>query len=183
MAVDIAQLSEREQVEVLEAALDLIIKPETWVKGQWKCPVYETKDEKNEFTTFKSITSRPVKDKQGNPLYAYCLEGAINQAVLDLYGYERASALGAYDEQLANEEGDDMGIAVENGTTPTDQISLNELVMQKYANSPMVRNKIAQGETRFAAMLWQDAPETTHEQVIELVRKKLTQLRRRIGRA
>jgi hypothetical protein len=182
MAVDIQQLTEREQIDVLEAALALIIKPETWVKGQWKCPLYQGEKpgtlvtDKNPWATFQE----PARDEKGNPLYAYCLEGAINQAVVDLYGIDRATTLGAYDEYLAESEGEDMGIAVESGTTPTDVISLNELVVQKYADTPIVAAKLRLGETSFAAMNWQDASETTHEQVIALVKKKLGQLRRRV---
>lgn len=180
MSVDIAQLTEREQIEVLETALELIIEPETWVKGEWKCPVYASPEGKVAAINKPWNEELPqAKDERGNPLYAYCLEGAINQAVVDLYGIDRAISLGAYDDELA--EDGELGIAVEHGSTPTDVMSLNELVIQKHADVPVVAVKVAAGDRRFAAMNWQDAPETTHEQVIALVKKKLGQLRRRVS--
>lgn len=182
MAVDIAQLNEQEQIDVLEAALELIIKPDTWVKGQWKCPVYEDTPED---VHIGPARSRPqAQDESGNPLYAYCLEGAINQAVVDLYGIPRAESLGAWSERAVENNDDEMlGIAVEEGRTPTDIISLNELVLQKYSGDPMVEAKRRSGDSSFAAMLWQDNPTTTHAQVIALVKRKLSQLRRRTSRA
>jgi hypothetical protein len=179
MAVDIQQLTEREQIDVLEAALALIIKPDTWVKGQWKCPVYQ--DDK---ATMLAGQRCQAKDEKGNPLYAYCLEGAINQAVVDLYGIARAERLGAWDERAVEDNDDEMlGIAVECGVTPTNMISLDELVMSKYSDSPAIQSKIRAGNSEFAAMLWQDDPQTTHEQVVGLVKKKLGHLRRRVSRA
>jgi hypothetical protein len=182
MSVDIAQLKEQEQIDVLERALELIIKPDTWVKGQWKCPVYEDKSKTTIFNPYAN--AKQATDEKGNPLYAYCLEGAINQAVVDLYGIPRAEALGAWSEEAAeNNDSDDLGIAVEEGRTPTDIISLNELVMQKYSDNPAIVGKHRSGDSQFAAMLWQDHPETTHAQVVGLVKRKLAQLRRRASRA
>jgi hypothetical protein len=87
------KISLEEQKKILLHAIGLIREPETWVQGSWKCPVPETKNGKAVLKSDGSILG--AKDRNGNDLYQYCIEGAVNQATYDILGEERALALGA----------------------------------------------------------------------------------------
>ena len=154
MAVNLDNLTGQEQIDVLERALFHLRTPERWCQGEWVCTI-------------------PAHNDKGY-INAYCLEGAINQAVVDLYGEDRAKELGAWDESL--------GIAVEDGTTPTEIISLNETVIELYPSE--LEKWMAgrpDGNTDFLAMVWQDKEGRTWEDVTGLLRGKLASLRAQVA--
>lgn len=93
----------KEVVNVIDEALRLIATPETFVQGEWKCPLIE-RDEKGKALLDAQLKPIPKVNKQGEPVYGYCVEGAINQAVLNLFGKERAVKVGAISVDPYNEE-------------------------------------------------------------------------------
>lgn len=78
------ELTLEEQEKILTLAEGYIREPESWVCGTWKCPLYRG--------TGSGITQ--AQGPNGEPLYQYCVEGAVNQATVDVVGEERAITLG-----------------------------------------------------------------------------------------
>lgn len=88
--LDLSKFTKAEKVRILDEAFDLISEPENWIQGTWKCPIRDPK------------TGTTKLDKKGNPKYAYCVEGAVNQAVVNLFGQERANAVGVNQDMSGN---------------------------------------------------------------------------------
>lgn len=75
--------TEEEQENILRTAIGLILEPDSWTPGTWKCEARDLKSGEQKF------------DANGKPLYQYCIQGALNQATYDVLGEGRALELGA----------------------------------------------------------------------------------------
>lgn len=141
-----------EQEEILMVAEGLIREPANWTRGQWKCPAYETskRDKKGRFTSGQRDRK---KDSNGEPMFQYCVEGAVNEATLRVLGKERAQQLG-YSTR---------------GPDPTNLLGLNEISKKLY------------GIER--AMGYNDSPDSTHEGVIRILKEGLRKVRGRMKRS
>ena len=154
MAVNLDNLTTQEQIDVLERALFHLRTPERWCQGEWVCTI--------------------PNYAKGGTMQAYCLEGAINQATVDLFGESRARELGAWDDYD--------GIRTETGRTPTQIISLNDTVIALYPSE--IEEWMASRpneDSDFAAMVWQDQEGRTWEDVTGLLRGKLDSLRTQVA--
>lgn len=80
-----SELTPEEQEKVLLVAQGLLAEPENWVVGRWKCKAMHVVDGKRQQKT----------DANGKGMFQYCIEGAVNQAIYDALGEERALELGA----------------------------------------------------------------------------------------
>lgn len=119
-----------EQEKILRVATGLIREEANWIKGAWKCPVYEyTPSGKPRRMNGEQVLA---KDDNGMPLYKHCVEGAVNQAVYNVLGEERAIELGAawidHDEQVRfdGENGE------EKISYPTEMMQLNRIAFELY---------------------------------------------------
>lgn len=136
-------LTERERHLVMNDAIRLIERPENFVQGDWKCPVYEVPKMEGQPAHREGLSSEalnqiwgwdsdlPVQatDAQGRPLFAYCAEGAINQAGINILGLDRAQELGAW----AGEERYGEAMPAETSTF-SEYLSINELARVMYAD-------------------------------------------------
>lgn len=167
------QLSTEEQIATLTEALRLIRKPESWIKGKWRCPIYEKTPSGK--LRMKNKDRVQETDSKGNPLYAYCLEGAINQAVYNLYGHDRAKTVGAW-----SSFGSDGGFEGDRFIYPTATISIDGLVWDMFKDEIIEARSYTfstSATVNHASLLWQDMDETTHSDVLKVLRKKLRELK------
>ena len=144
------RVSTRERLAIVEEAIRLIRKPGTWTKGKWRCEVGET--------------------RRGDPVYGYCIDGAVGYAALRVLGPKRAAAL----KVKAYDEGDS-----DDGGTVADLLSVRRL-----AFDALVERGVYCGTDDFDESLdysyqveFNDRNETTHGDVLALLRKKARELR------
>lgn len=179
----------QESLLVLNEALSLLATPETFTQGTWKCPVYE-KPRKGEFLT--SPTAK--RDEHGRVIYAYCVEGAINQACINALGEPRAVELGALTAKTG--EGWDVNPEYMQGGKPTELLSLNQLA-DKLFHSIIEEKKpdyLGGDEARSAQIVndcgYQESPsgevaesakQTAYERVTKLLKRKRDALRASLG--
>lgn len=162
------RLTTQEQYDTITAALELIKEPINWCQGEWKCEFY-------------------IPDTN-ECVYQYCLEGAINQAAVNLYGWERAEELGAATEYWQDDPNSAEAIQVETGETLANTLSFDDLVWKLYEEElregcPMIyATNVDEGNHRFAAMNWQDIKGRKHEEVLDLLRRKQRSLKVRLGK-
>jgi hypothetical protein len=160
-----------EQQKILRVALGLIREEANWVRGTWKCPVYE----KTSSGRMRSKNCAPVqaRDGNGNLLYAHCVEGAINQAVYNVLGEERALDLGAAWIDAEEELRFDGDNGEETISYPTAAMQLNEIAYELYAEE--MGWKEFQGEEGRYAMTYNDSG-GTHKGVIKILKTRLKQV-------
>lgn len=129
MGLNTRSFTMKESLLVLDEALHLLRSPERWVRGAWKCPVWELSP-----SGFK--TSHQKRDKDGSPMFAYCIEGAVNQAVINKFGPVRAAALGALRPEACEIPGREFtnGDLDTGQDGPTDLLSVNDIVRELYAD-------------------------------------------------
>lgn len=95
-------LTVEERRQVVTEAIRLIKRPESFVQGHWKCPLWFHREEPNVLIPEGDdyIARRrgliQVKDENDRPVFSYCIEGAINQAGINVLGLDRARHFGAY---------------------------------------------------------------------------------------
>jgi hypothetical protein len=162
-----------EQEKILLVAESLIRQPESWVKGQWKCPVHEqTRDEKGRFSGRREQKT----DENGAPLFQYCVEGAVNEATLRILGKERALKVGAVRLDVSGE------VTVDNPSqvvSPTELMKLDAIAYELHA-SKMGWNETHKGR-RGLAMTYNDS-RGTHEGVLNILRTGLSRVREQLGK-
>lgn len=90
-----------ERAEIIKEALRLLKSPMNWTTGDWKCQLFkhvDTDEVKSEselgYWQKGSSMWEPLTDSDGKRQYAYCVEGAVNQATLNVLGAERAKKIG-----------------------------------------------------------------------------------------
>lgn len=131
-------LSIVERLQIVREAERLISLPDTFLQGAWKCPVYErpkTHEKVQVLTSSVHQTPDPLridglnraKDDSGRPLFAYCVEGAINQAGLNILGGEKAIMLGAAQELP------DGSYEIAENETFSEYLSVNEVARVMFA--------------------------------------------------
>ena len=185
-----------ERAAIVREALRLIKRPDTFIQGEWKCPIYE-KPKTGELVqlpggvaSYSSPETRmltPATDEQGRPLFAYCVEGAINQAGINLLGVERAIQLGATDGSSRYGE-----IEPKHSSGFAEFLSVNEVARVMFAdllsqfgfdadNRPESPAQYINDD--FADMeVWETEhvhveKEESHHRVLEILRERLRQLR------
>ena len=136
----------KESLVILDEALRLIRTPERWTTGKWKCPVYE-RDPKHPGDYLRDPETGSFKqkrDKDGRLMFAYCIEGAVNQAVINKFGPIRAEQVGALRPGSCpiNEAELDFGnealdayrsLPGGGGISATGLISVDDIVIELYA--------------------------------------------------
>lgn len=204
-------LTNQERTEIVDEAIRLITLPHTFIQGEWKCPVFEvpktgerfsvaTEDESGHRINTASVPSNAVqaRDKSGRPVFAYCIQGAINQAAINKLGDKRAIELGAADGTRRYGE-------LEPSHEPyfPDHLSLNDLAAIMYADKFGVDPKAIQ-EYGWEELIGDSEPpiqwlndeggggpdirsadeekrvkrERAHQSVLRVLRRKAKQLRR-----
>lgn len=94
-------LTKQERVAVVKEAIRLVKHPETFIQGQWKCPLYVQPGVEDvlipEIDSYRALHRGLVRalDESDRPIYSYCVEGAVNQAGINILGVERATYFGA----------------------------------------------------------------------------------------
>jgi hypothetical protein len=110
-----------------------------------------------------------MKDENGRPMFAYCIEGAINQATYDVLGEKRALALGAIkvngDDTLSFDGQEDAL-----GFDPTMLLGLDQIAYEWYGE------ELEDGDGGACAMAYNDNI-GTHEGVLGLLREGLARVR------
>lgn len=144
------RVSLEEQEKILLVAMGYLKEEESWTAGKWKCPATDAR-------------RKQKRDDNGNPLYQYCIEGAVNQATHDVMGAERAEALGAISVNPS-------GVITWSGNedvsfTPTQLLGLDAISEKLY------------GE---AAMDYNDSDAASHEGVLNILRTRLTAVQKRL---
>jgi len=173
----------REKADVLKEALRLLRKPENWVTGDWKCELVTDGEfvvaRKDDLALRPGRSSfEPYVDKQGRQQYAYCVEGAINQAMINVLGKERARSIGQ---------------VTESGMTsgaPAELVSVNELLRSMADPEEELitfegaqtydLHRPAQGVNDSLSSYTKKSREHGHAVVTKLLRKRLNQLRYQI---
>lgn len=158
-----------ERADIVKEALRLIRKPESWVRGEWKCPLYtdgEVVVPRTQVAPYQLDTEfHPLTDKAGNPQHAYCVEGAINQAAVNVLGTDRALKVG-------------VGGASLNGGIVTEMVSVNQFLrdLPEEGNGRGRRfHDVWIGDTYRPAQDLNDRG--NHEAVLAVLRARLRQLR------
>lgn len=123
----------KEGIAVLDEALSLLATPEQWTTGAWKCAIFK-RDPKTGFIKYDEDGNAVQKtDKQNRPMYAYCIEGAVNQAVINKFGAVRAKALGALSPVAPKAEDTSSYTNEEiSGPQACDLLSVNDITRELY---------------------------------------------------
>jgi len=143
-------ISLEDQEKILLVAEGLIAEPDSWVRGQWKCPA------------IKPGGMEQKRDANNQPLFQYCIEGAVNQATVNVLGEERARELGVY---VANGHGTSWGETYINGRKPTQLLGLNPVSRKLFGR---------------AAMNYNDAHDSTHDGVLRILRTRFQEVRAKL---
>lgn len=168
-------LSLEEQEKILIIAESLIREPGSWKTGDWKCELWEQKG--GELVQ--------AKDQNGNPLYQYCIEGAVNQATYDVVGEQRALELGAIgtvegefytaEGELVEEERISWNVDEFGGDIygPTDLLGLNEIARNLFPDEVGCLDR--------AAMHYND-DYGTHSGVLKILHTRLQQVQEELAK-
>lgn len=165
----VEHLTLEEQEKVLLVAESYLREPESWVRGKWKCPVVPYG------------STEQATDKNGNPVYQYCIQGAVHQAAYDVLGKERALELGAITEREVEGDGGTHnnvdGYSLRGGRytgipTMTERLGLDDITQELYRRS----------HGALQAMEYNDHEKSTHEGVLEIIRTKLGRVREALGK-
>lgn len=176
-------LTEEEALAVVKEADRLLKTEETWTTGTWKCPVHVTDDCGR---IVRDEMKKPIlkTDEQGRQVYAYCIEGAVNQAVVNLFGRERAVEIGALhpDALTIFQDVDDHDLPdkVLGRGEATFRISLDEVALRLYSHE-IVRDEEDEGEIRGSAQAVNDDIGEFSE-IKNILSVKLRELKARVRR-
>lgn len=98
-----SQLTLEEQENILLVAQGLLDEPGSFVKGAWKCDLH-AKDPNDKRRVLKDEKGNPVQatDSNGQPLYRYCIHGAVNQAAITVLNPARLAEFGVTEEMPLN---------------------------------------------------------------------------------
>lgn len=157
------ELTREEREQILTRALGLIREPANWVTGHWKCEAYET-DENGRLVADADGHAIRAKDKNGRELNQHCIEGAVNQATVEIIGVDRAVLLGAFEGK---------GDVEARGPGPTKALGLNEIAYELYRNE--MQWDVWDPNNTWA-MDYNDGG-GTHEGVLKILRTGLKRLR------
>lgn len=153
-------LTPDEREQILTRAVSLIREPARWTKGRWACPVYE-RDEYD-----RKVRAR---DDNGRELSQHCIEGAVNQATVDVLGEERAFNLRAL--RSTRDENENL-----NGSRMTEMLGLNKIALELYKDKYPGWLQNASG-SRYAMAL-NDFRQTRHATIMKVLRTGLERVRR-----
>lgn len=162
----------------MDEALRLLDSPEKWTTGTWKCEIYELNK--------KTGLREPRTDKKGRQVYAYCIEGAVNQAVINKFGPIRAKELGALRPEAPNKvESEYLSQQIDCGGA-CNLISVNDIAVELYADEWEILRHLDDNNARAAQYVndaqsgdEEDAPEYGYYDVIRI----LTTRRQRVADA
>lgn len=191
-------LTPAERQAVVEESIRLIKRPDTFVQGEWKCPLYE-KPKTHELVPVTDYDLRvgrvhetgesleklvPAKDTSGRPLFAYCVEGAVNQAGINVLGVDRAITYGAASGEEKYGEAD-----VQRDSKFIEYLSVNEVARVMFADifreygdmeDPMFSESPAQliNDGEKGDLYGSGDRTVAHGRVMQMLRRRLTQLRK-----
>ena len=172
----------KESLTILDEALYLIRTPEQWTTGKWKCPIFAKDDAGRTIRDFASPYGyKPKLDEKGRPMFAYCIEGAVNQAVINKFGPIRAEQVGALKPAACGVGGEFTNDELDTGLPGLmDLLSINDIVTELYADEfSLDKNSERQ------AMNFNDRATSTNERlrVYDKIINALRTKRQRIARA
>lgn len=160
------RFTRKERLAVVTEAIRLLKKPETWVKGKWECKLYRDPEG---FLTPKHVSNRgknaEAKDSRGRPLYAYCVNGALNKAAITVLGAKKAAKL--MGGSLREVKEGDLGYTGISEIISTDA-DARQLGEEKYHREV--------GD----ALGLNDDPSTTHEDIMLLLKGKQKELKKQL---
>lgn len=173
-------LTLEEQEKILIVADGLLAEEDNWVKGMWKCPAV-ARDEEGRPIRKDNYGYEQATDKNGNRLYNYCIEGAVNQATYDVVGEERARALGAI-----KGKGEELTFdGSNNRSSPTKRMGLDKIAYDLFADE-MKDMGIWRGSTKRTssglAMSYNDHASYAYKGVKKILRTRLTEVQKALGR-
>lgn len=99
-------LSDQERLAIVNEAIRLIERPKNFIQGLWKCPLFCDPAKPEKVYAFNTGPEGgaivpdgmvEARDEHGRPEFSYCVEGAINQAGINILGRDRAREFGAWD--------------------------------------------------------------------------------------
>lgn len=164
-------VTEEEKEQILRHALGLIREPQSWTMGSWKCPMPEINLDLTMKINPKTGQYVQATDDNGRPLFQYCVHGALNQATYDILGEERAIELGAINPLEENDSRFN-GSESQYGL-PAFWIGVESLAYEEYGHEAMEFND---GAANCEPEDEEVARETRHQQVLGLLRTRLSQL-------
>lgn len=150
----------KDQETILMVAEGYLAEEENWIRGKWKCPATGPTEDGRGY--------EHKTDDNGQPLYQYCIQGAINQATYDVLGEERAISLGAVVFNKATNSLDFRGRP--ESVNPTRSLGLNRIATKLFG--PHIEE----------AMQYNDHPQSTHDGVLSILRTRLKEVRTRMQR-
>lgn len=98
-------LTEKERLDIVNEAIRLIKRPANFIQGMWKCALFCKPEKPDVLVAFNDSPEGgavipegfvPALDENGERQFSYCVEGAINQAGINILGTTRARELGAW---------------------------------------------------------------------------------------
>lgn len=158
------ELTIEEQENILLVAQGLLREPSSWVKRKWKCEL-NARDPKDRRRLLRDENGNfvPAMDDNNQPLYQYCIHGAVNAAALTVLSPERLREFQIRDEGEGR-------IKFSDGRSQT-------LV------GALGLDEISQGLYSMDAMQFNDMRGSKKEQVVEILRSGLDRLRKKKSRS
>jgi hypothetical protein len=159
------KMTDEERRTVLKEAIRLIELPETFKQGDWKCPVRRTQD--GRLIPSYAPMGQYAVDDEGQKMYAYCVEGAVNQAAINMLGVDRAREL-----QAAAPNGQ-----IHHSTAFADLLSINETAFELFREDFRWGPKPAKGIS-YARAVNDVTPvkEKAHLRVLQILRTRLSSI-------
>lgn len=190
-------LTDQARRSVVEEAIRLLKLPKSFVQGSWKCKLYEKKGKDSpeiinwETAADPSPTLKPLLDSQGRQQFSYCVEGAVNQAAINVLPLDIAIRLGATDGSKKWGE-----VEPRHDSRFIDYLSVNDVarltfaellddIGQSHSSAPAraindwgMNEEEYEGKTVAELVRLQvEAKEAAHDRVLTMLRTRLSQLR------
>ena len=174
----------KESLEVVDEALRLLATPEQWTTGRWKCEIFERDPKQFDRIKRDPVTGECIvkRDEEGRQVFAYCIEGAVNQAVINKFGPIRAKALGALDPAAPLKVETEYGNEQINQGGACDLLSVNDITRELYADEwreLKTNERPAQALNDARDGEWDEydeVPDYGYEQVMRVLRTKRQRL-------
>lgn len=155
-----APVTQDEKEKILRTAIGLILEPDSWTAGTWKCPAIDMK------------TRQQREDANGKPLFQYCVHGAMNQATYDVLGEERAIELGAINPHADDDRRFNGGAS--KWGFPADWLGVEAIAAEEYGEEAMAFNDTGHDDDEEESLSPQERL-THHQKVLGLLRRRLGQ--------
>lgn len=168
------KLTLEEQEKILLVADGLLAEPGSWVQGKWKCPLYTT----------GSKGLAPKCDINGQPLYGYCIQGAVNQAAVDVLGPARAELMGVggLEDAAAHESEEAVINYGRQGNGVASALGLDEVAYELYAKDLRWTPEVKEAHGPGNLVMHFNDTDGTPGRIKKILRTRLKQVRSAMGK-